>query len=158
MSSSSISGSAGIPLPLYDGPPPNSSPSSPSLSYQPTISVQPSSKPSSTFLRASNSLVNSDRMTNNFWTNSEGGITPSSVGFWMIMSLIGLLLCLLRMKFVEKSQSIPSVVDDGDKKIDKMIQDMMDDLDKMQFDFQMPAPKNTKESRRIGSRGTFHNK
>ena len=142
--SSSSPGSAGIPLPLYDGPPPTSR--SPSLLYQPTISVQPSSKPSSTFLRASNSLVNSDRMTNNFWTNSEGGITPSSVGFWMIMSLIGLLLCLLRMKFVEKSQSIPSVVDDGDKKIDKMIQDMMDDLDKMQFDFQMPAPKNTKEN------------
>eukprot|EP00985_Skeletonema_marinoi_P035304 scaffold46208_cov139-Skeletonema_marinoi.AAC.2 len=141
--SSSFPGSAGIPLPLYDGPPPTSSPS---FSYQPTISVQPSSQPSSTFLRASNSLVNSDRTTNNFWTNSEGGITPSSVGFWMIMSLIGLLLCLLRMKFVEKSQSIPSVVDDGDKKIDKMIQDMMDDLDRMQFDFQMPAPKNTKEN------------
>eukprot|EP00984_Skeletonema_dohrnii_P016477 scaffold7337_cov66-Skeletonema_dohrnii-CCMP3373.AAC.7 len=144
--SSSSPDSAGIPLPLYDGPPPTSR--SPSLLYQPTISVQPSSKPSSTFLRASNSLVNSDRTTNNFWTNSEGGITPSSVGFWMIMSLIGLLLCLLRMKFVEKSQSrqVPSVVDDGDKKIDKMIQDMMDDLDKMQFDFQMPAPKSTKEN------------
>ena len=51
------------------------------------------------------------------------------------------------MKFVEKSQSVPKVADDGDQNTqDKMIQDMIDDLDTLQFDFELPAPKNTEDN------------
>ena len=142
-----------FPFYLYRAPPTNSPTSSPTYqpsaqpssghpSYQPTTSVQPSSQPSSTSLRSSKSLVNSG---NNFWTNAKGG---SLVGFWMIMSLVGMFICCLRMKFAEKSESVPKVTDDGDQNTqDKMIQDMMDDLDKLQFDFELPPPppQNTKD-------------
>eukprot|EP00984_Skeletonema_dohrnii_P016476 scaffold7337_cov66-Skeletonema_dohrnii-CCMP3373.AAC.6 len=145
-----------FPFYLYRAPPTNSPTSSPTCqpsaqpsshptghpSYQPTTSVQPSSQQSSTSLRSSKSLVNSG---NNFWTNAKGG---SLVGFWMIMSLVGMFICCLRMKFVEKSQSVPEVTDDGAQNTqDKMIQDMMDDLDNLQFDFELPPPppQNTKD-------------
>jgi hypothetical protein len=56
----------------------------PPFSYQPSLSAQPSSQPISTSLITSNNLVNSD-----------GKSTISPFGLWLMISLVGVVVCFL---------------------------------------------------------------
>lgn len=96
-----------VPYYIYRAPPTSSPTSIPS--YQPSLhpSLQPSFQPSS----APTTSMPPSSLRRNFLTT---GATPTSIGFWLTLSLIGILICFVCVgaKRSQKSPCLPCVCGD----------------------------------------------